>query len=266
MPLFSEESSEDFVIHHLINGPAWHPFPGVSIPLPPGFQLGGLRMDFSLHLTMMLIACLILFVLFVLLYRKRSDSAPKGITNLLEVMVIFVRDEICISYLGEKDGRRLASIFLSFFFLVLVMNLMGLIPLFATATANINVTTALALLTMFMMVLGGIVKNGPIGFLKLFLPPGVPKILYIILFPMELLGLFTRPLALTLRLFANMMGGHLVILSFISLIIKFGAAGLPFSLLVLFIYCLEVLVAFLQAFIFTMLSAMFVGMMMHPSH
>jgi F-type H+-transporting ATPase subunit a len=139
-------------------------------------------------------------------------------------------------------------------------------PFFATATANVNVTVSLSLITLTLMVVGGFAKNGPIGFIKLFLPSGVPKPLYVLLFPIELLGLATRPFALTMRLFANMLGGHIVIFSLVSLIIRFGWVGLPAIFLALFSYSLEVLVAFIQAYVFTLLSAVFVGSMMHPSH
>jgi F-type H+-transporting ATPase subunit a len=257
---------EEFVAHHLRNAPAWHPLPGVSIPLWQGVLVRGADMSLSLHTAMLLLAGLFLFIIFGLLYRKRANEAPRGLTNMLEAVVVFVRDEICVSFLGEKDGRRLAPLFLNFFFFILMINLMGLVPLFATATANVNVTGALALITLALMILGGLIKNGPVGFIKLFLPPGVPLPLYIVIFPLEVMGLFTRPLALTLRLFANMLAGHLVILTFLSLIITFGWVGVPFVLMAFFIYMLEVLVAVIQAFIFTMLSAIFAGSMMHPSH
>jgi len=256
----------EFVINHVVNSGSWHPVPGVGLSLGDEIQLFGVNLGLSLHSLMLIFAAGIVFLLFGILYKKRSDRAPSGITNMLEALVLFVRDEICINYMGEKDGKRLAPFFLNFFFLVLVMNLMGLVPLFSTATANISVTMGLALITLTMMIIGGIVKNGLIGFLQLFLPPGVPKLVYIILFPIELMGLFIKPFALTIRLFANMLGGHIVIFSLLGLIISFGWFGIPSLALALFVFFLELLVAFIQAFIFTMLSAMFVGDMMHPSH
>jgi F-type H+-transporting ATPase subunit a len=117
-----------------------------------------------------------------------------------------------------------------------------------------------------MMFIGGIIKNGPLGFIKIFMPGGVPWPLYFILFPIELLGMFIKPFALTMRLFANMLGGHIVIYSMLGLIIILGWAALPSIFLALFITFLELLVAFIQAYIFTLLSAMFVGSFMHPEH
>jgi F-type H+-transporting ATPase subunit a len=260
-----KENIEEFIIHHLTDSDKWQPIPGIKIPLLSDLKAGIVDMSLTLHVLMLLIAGTILFVLFGLLYKKKS-GAPTGITNMLEVLVSFVRDEICINYLGEKDGKRLAPFFLNFFFLILVLNLMGLVPLFSTATANINVTAGFALITLSMMIIGGIIKNGPIGFVHVFLPPGVPPPLYIILFPIEVMGMFIKPFALTMRLFANMLGGHIVIYSLLGLIMSFGWAGTPSILLALFIYMLELLVAFIQAFIFTLLSAMFVGSMLHPSH
>jgi len=260
-----QEVSE-YIIHHLVNSDIWHPLPNVGIPLLGDITVFGVDLGFSLHALMMILAAGIVFLLFGLLYQKQRRQAPAGISNMLEVLVLFVRDEICINYMGEEDGRRLAPFFLNFFFMVLVMNLMGLIPLFSTATANINVTAGLALITLTMMIVAGIAKNGLIGFIQLFLPPGVPKPVYIILFPIEVMGFFIKPFALTMRLFANMLGGHIVLFSLLGLIIIFGFIGLPFLVLALFVIFLELLVAFIQAYIFTMLSAMFVGSMMHPSH
>lgn len=256
----------EFIIHHLMNADTWHPLPGVGIPLLGDITLFGVNVGLSLHALMLVIAAGIVFLLFGLLYKKQSCQAPSGITNMLEALVLFIRDEVCINYMGEEDGKRLAPFFLNFFFLILVMNLMGLIPFFVTATANINVTLGLSLITLTMMIVGGVVKNGLIGFVQLFLPPGVPKPIYMILFPIEIMGLFIKPFALTMRLFANMLGGHIVIFSLLGLIMTFGWAGLPALGLALFIFFLELLVAFIQAYIFTMLSAMFVGTMLHPSH
>jgi F-type H+-transporting ATPase subunit a len=256
----------EFIVHHLVNADSWHPLPGVGIPLLGDISLFGVNMGLTLHVLMLILAACTVFLLFGVLYKKQSSQAPSGITNMLEVLVLFVRDEICINYMGESDGKKLAPFFLNFFFLVLVMNLMGLIPLFATATANINVTLGLSLITLTMMIVGGMVKNGPVGFVQLFLPPGVPKLVYVILFPIEVMGLFIKPFALTMRLFANMLGGHIVLFSVLGLIMTFGWVGLPSLGLALFVFFLELLVAFIQAYVFTMLSAMFVGSMMHPSH
>lgn len=219
----------------------------------------------SLHMLMLLIAAAFLFLLFGVWYRK-DTMVPPRLTNALEVLILFIRDEVAVNALGARDGRRLAPLFFSFFFFILTLNLMGLIPLFAGATGNINVTAGLALCTFCFMVFGAIHANGIKGFLHAFIPPGVPWPILIILVPIEMLGLLIKTTALTIRLFANMMAGSIVLYALIGLIVMFGLVALPSLLLALFIFLLKVLVAFLQAYIFTMLSAIFIGQTLHPEH
>lgn len=192
-------------------------------------------------------------------------SAPKGrLQNMLETLVLFVRDEIARPNLGDKTDKYLPYLLTAFFF-ILTCNLIGLVPFGATATSNIMVTTVLATITFLLTQLGGSRDH----WMHVFNPPGVPGFVKPILIPVELLGLFTKPIALAIRLFANMTAGHLVILSLIGLIFTFGglfgdAAGYGVSFIsvafALFIYCLELLVSFIQAYVFTMLSALFIGM------
>lgn len=277
---YSAEDLQTFIEHHVTDSKEWHllPFEWGHFHFPefkniytlpewlPGFIEKEVDLSPTLHFAMFLLASFIMIFLFVFVYRKQSKVAPKGMTNLLEIFVIFVRDEISKAYLGEKDGRRFAPVFLNFFFLILILNYIGLIPGMSTATANIAVTAGLASVTLFIMIVGGFIYHGPINFIKLFIPSGIPAFVIPIIFPIELLGLIVKPFALTMRLFANMLAGHMVILSLLGLIITFGWFGLPSILLALFIYILEILVAFIQAYVFTMLSAMFVGSMLHPSH
>ncbi|BBM89649.1 ATP synthase subunit a [Spirochaetota bacterium] len=265
---------KEFIIHHVGDSAIWHPFPyplsdiTVYFPSQKLFTLGGQEIYFSngLHATMLVIAFILLCVVFIGLYRRDATQAPRGLTNLLETFVVFIRNNIAIEYLGEKDGKRFAPFFLTVFFMILSLNLMGLVPLFSTATANVNVTAAFACVTLAAMVVGGIVRNGALGFFKLFVPAGVPTFLVPVLFVLEFVGLFIKPFALTIRLFANLLAGHIVIFSILGVIITFGLFGLPILGLGLFIYLLEIFVAFLQAYIFTLLSAIFIGEMLHPSH
>ena len=191
---------------------------------------------------------------------------PHGLTNLLEIFVLFIRDQISIPSLGEKDGRRMAPLFCSFFFFILGLNLLGLIPIFRAATGNVNVTGALALVTLTFMIFGSIYKNGFMGFVKVFMPSGVPWPILILLTPVEFIGMFIKAFALTIRLFANMLAGHIVIYALLGLIVIFGWAALPAMALAMGVYFLELFIAFLQAYIFTLLSAMFIGQMVHPEH
>ncbi|MDA0989568.1 MAG: F0F1 ATP synthase subunit A [Verrucomicrobia bacterium] len=253
----TSQAVQNYVSHHTMDNPnVWHlPFFHIDLPAP-----------LSLHAVMLILAAVFLCLLFVRLYRKR-DEVPSGLTNCLEVLVLFVRDEIAIANMGEKDGRQFAPFFCSLFFFILCLNLMGMIPLFSTATANLSVTLALAVVTFAFMVIGGIVRNGPIGFLKSFMPSGVPWPILIILFPIEVIGMFIKPFALMIRLFANMLAGHIVLFSIIGLAVTFGiGSAAPAILMASGIFMLEVFVAFLQAFIFTLLSAMFIGSFLHPEH
>jgi F-type H+-transporting ATPase subunit a len=193
------------------------------------------------------------------------DTEPRGLfQNLFETLVMFVRDEIVRPNLGPKSDRYLPYLLTAFFF-ILTCNLLGLVPFGATATSNIMVTAVLATFTFVLTQLGGTRDYWK----HILWPPGVPTFVKPILIPVEILGLFTKPFALAVRLFANMTAGHLVILSLIGLIFAFnnlfgpsaGYGVAPVSVAFsLFIYLLELLVAFIQAYVFTMLSALFIGM------
>jgi F-type H+-transporting ATPase subunit a len=246
---------QEYIMHHVKDSHEWA-LPFVKIPLPSFL---------SLHALMVLLGAAFVLLLFVVLYRK-EDPVPRRLTNLLEVFVLFVRDKIAIANLGEEDGRKMTPLLCSFFFFILTLNVLGLIPLFATATSNVNVTAALALVTLGFMIFGAIYKNGVLGFLGAFVPHGVPWPVLIILAPVEFVGMFIKAFALTIRLFANMLAGHIVIFNLVGMVVIFGLFALPTIFLALGIYLLEVLVAFLQAFIFTFLSAMFIGQIHHPAH
>ena len=219
----------------------------------------------SLHAFMLLLASGILIFLFGVLYR-RGNAVPTGITNLLEMLVVFVRDEISVRYLGEKDGRKLAPLFCSFFFFILTLNLLGLVPGFASATGNLSVTCTLALVTFCFMVFGAIIKVGLCGFIKGLVPSGVPLPLALLIFPLEVVSVAIKTGALMIRLFANMLAGHMALFLLVGMLVIFGAWALPVMLMVLFVYILELFVAVLQAYIFTLLSAIFIGQRYHPEH
>ncbi|MFA5060057.1 MAG: F0F1 ATP synthase subunit A [Candidatus Omnitrophota bacterium] len=247
---------EQYIMHHVTNAHQWR------LPFLPPLELPSFL---SLHALMLFFCAAFLIVLFVFCFNKK-DRVPHGMTNLLEAFVVFIRDDIAVNCLGEKDGRKMTPLFCTFFFFILGLNLMGLIPLFSTATANVNVTAALALVTLSFMIFGAIYKNGFMGFVKALVPSGVPAPILIILVPIEVLGLFIKTFALTIRLFANMLAGHIVIFALLGLVVLLGFAALPAVVLALFIYVVEILVCFLQAYIFTLLSAMFIGQMYHPAH
>lgn len=245
-----------YVMGKAQNATYWKlPFLG-KLPLPEWLTLHGL---------MLVLASVFLLLSFYFAFRRR-DPVPRGFANLLELLVLFVRDNIAIANLGEKDGRKLAPLLCTFFFFILTLNLMGLIPLFTTATANINVTAALATTTLAVMIGGAIYKNGLVGFLHAFIPHGVPWPVLIILTPIEIMGMFIKTFSLTIRLFANMFAGHVVIYTLIGLVVMFGPLAFASIGLAIGIYVLKIVVALLQAYVFTLLSAMFIAQIHHPAH
>ncbi len=236
--------------------------------------------DFSItkNVFMMIISIILLMLIFFSMksaYSKNGiKTAPKGIQSLLEPLVTFVVDDIAKPNLG-KNYEKFVPYLLSAFFFILINNLMGLIPFFpgsANLTGNIAVTLTLATITFILTNLNGSKDY----WTHVFIMPGIPKPLLLILTPIEIIGLFTKPFALMMRLFANMTAGHIIILSLVSLIFILGengssvggaiggtAVAVPF---VLFMNGLELLVALLQAYIFTLLSAIFIGMATEEHH
>jgi F-type H+-transporting ATPase subunit a len=178
----------------------------------------------------------------------------------MEVLVVFIRDEVALSNMGPS-GLRYVPYLLSTFFVILIMNLMGLIPYGATATGNIAVTAGLAIVAFVMIQVAAIRAQGLSHYLA-HLTGGVHPLLWPIMIPIEIIGLFTKPFALCIRLFANMTGGHIVILSLIGLVFLFQsfAVGVGSILLSTGIMLLEIMVAFIQAYVFVMLTSLFMGL------
>jgi F-type H+-transporting ATPase subunit a len=243
----------------------------VLVPLPT-FRIGGVAFDLSITkaVLMMWIAVLLALVLFgVLARRLRSADTPRGsLTNLFEAIILFVRNDMVYEIMGEGTGSRFTPYFLTLFFFILFCNLLGLIPFLATATANVAVTGGLALLTFFLTQGSGIREQGFVPYMRSLVPPGMPIFLLPIMIPIEIIGHLIRPFALTIRLFANMTAGHVVILSLLGLIFLFRAIviAVPAVAFVLFIDSLELFVACLQAYIFVFLSILFVNAAVHPEH
>ena len=229
-------------------------------------------MDFSItkNVFMMLLAVIILLIVFLSLaksYKKTGVSAPKGLQGFLEPLVVFIEEDVAIPNIGVTKYKKYMPYLLTVFFFILIQNLMGLIPFFpfgANVTGNIAVTMVLAVFTMLITNLGA--NKG--YWQHIFNPPGVPLWLYPILIPVEILGIITKPFALMIRLFANITAGHIIVLSLVSMIFIFKSVfmAVPSGILVLFMDMIELLVAFLQAYIFTLLSALFIGLAMPEHH
>jgi ATP synthase subunit 6 len=250
----------------------------------PWERADGKDMGFTLDLSMTANRVFLLVAMFVLILitsaagrKSKKSLVPKGNHNLIESLVVYVRDEIVYPNIEKKWADRLMPYFLTVFFFIFTINLIGLFPLTKTPTGNLAVTVTLAICTFILTQIMGIRTMGLSEYLKHFtgglhemdIPLAMKIILIAIMVPIEFIGLFTKPFALTMRLFANMTAGHIVIGALIGLALLFQsviagfAVSVPFAL---FIYLLELLVAALQAFVFTMLSAVFVGMMVHEHH
>ena len=248
-------------LNHAINEPIHH-----AIGFDP---------HVSKHVVMMMLAATIVAVAGIAAARVATRASGRGLLgNCVESTFIFLRDEVVGPNVGHHHGRAYLPWFATFFFFILTCNLIGLMPppLGATATGNVNVTAALAALTFFTVQVGGMMEKGVLGYWTGLVPHGVAWWMWPLVFVIELVGLITKPFALTVRLFANMTAGH-VILGVLTVFL-ITADGFMKQLMVapptigfaLFIMTFEVLVAFVQAYIFTTLSSIFVGLALSHEH
>ena len=228
-------------------------------------------LSFTRHLLFAILAAGLLLWGFISLARRYAagvgrSSAPRGVfQNALELLIVFIRDEVALASIGPKHYQRFLPYLLTVFFFILTCNLLGLVPWGATASSNINITAALALFTFILTQVNG----SKAYWQHIFWPPGMPVAVKLLMIPTEIMGIFIKPIVLAIRLFANMTAGHLVILSLIGMIFTFsslfgpiGGYGVaPVAVgFTLFINVLELLIALIQAYIFTFLSALFIGM------
>jgi F-type H+-transporting ATPase subunit a len=285
-----KDDTAEYILHHVsdaheleIEIPLSHNhiaihLPQILVPLSAGgcaLDAAGhpmgrcLDLSITKHTVMMWLAALLLILaLLTGSNRNKAKLVPRGTSqNLFEMLVLFVRDELAIKNIGKEDGPRYVPYLLTAFFFILFMNLLGLFPWMASATGNIAVTCGLALCTFFVTQAASIRAAGLKGYLA-HLTGGVHWALWPIMIPVEVLGLFTKPFALTIRLFANMLAGHIVIFFLLGLIFMLGhpavaLVSVPFAM---GIYLLELFVAFVQAYVFTMLSALFIGMGVAMGH
>lgn len=246
-----------------------------KVPLPTGWMLFGIDVSPTKHVVYMVLAAIgVLVCVFAakrsIVKRHVEGRAPGGFGTAIEAMVIFVREDIVLPAMGHGGDRYLPYI-LTLFFFIMFCNFFGLVPWGSTATGDIAVTAGLALISFGVIEVSGMRALGPKGYLKtiVMVPPGMhgfgAVLMACILTPIEIIGKLVKPFALCLRLFANMTGGHFVILSLMGLIFIFGSwlvAGGSVAL-ILFMMCLELLIALLQAYIFALLTSVFIGMMLH---
>lgn len=292
-------NAADTIIGHVANTGLDHPI----LHLPPVF---GIDISVTKHVFMVWVVATLIFVVVTAMVRRylaQGRLVPSGGMNALEAGVEFVRDAIVLPNVGKKWVMTWTPLLLTFFLFILVANAVGLIPIFdtlalldkfvlhtgehsflksllhggSTATANFNVTAALASITFFAIIMAGSMANGFIQHWKNLVPHGLAWPLYFLLIPLEFIGMLVRPFALTMRLAANMAGGHIAILAILSFVFIFteltasslvGAGiGFGFSLpLAVAISSLEIIVVLVQAYVFTLLSAVFIGMAIHAHH
>ena len=249
-----------------------------TVPLPAVFDKDpvqdGTQLAMSNLQIFQLVAVLFILIAFSGVPAYVRTGRGDAISRLGAGFCQYIRDEMVEPNMHGSFGRRFLPYFLSVFFFIMMMNLMGLAPGGATPTASIFVTAALAVTTLFAMVGCGMAAQGPLAFWKN-LVPHVPTALWPLMFVVEVLGLFVKPFALMIRLFANLTGGHMVVLSFMGLIFFFATTDFsnmgyivsPIAVgFAVFIMIIEAFVALLQAFIFTQLSILFVGAAVHPEH
>jgi len=287
------------IIEHVSNSEIDHPL----LQLPRVFGI-----DFSVtkHVLMLWLVAAVLFVVVVWAVRRylRQDRlVPSGFMNGLEGIVEFIRDSIVVPNIGPRWANTWTPLILTFFLFILAANAVGLIPLFevlglldhgllhtgddsfvkhimhggTTATGNFNVTAALATITFGAIIVAGTMAHGFVKHWQNLVPHGLPWWVYILLIPIEVMGMFVKPFALTMRLAANMMGGHIAILAILSFVFLFTemfhsslagigvgvAVSIPLAAL---ISALEIIVVLVQAYVFTLLSAVFIGMAINVHH
>jgi F-type H+-transporting ATPase subunit a len=298
------EAAEKFdagktIIEHVSNSGLDHPL----LHLP---TIAGINFSVTKHVLMLWLVSGFVFILLswtVRRYSKQSQPVPSGFANALEYLVEWIRDSIVLPNVGKKWVNTWAPLLLTFFVFILCSNAVGLIPLFevlgvldhfvlhtaqgsfakqvmhggTTTTANFNVTAALATVTFGAIIVAGSRAHGFVTHWKNLVPGGVSKFVYPILIPIEIMGMFVRPFALTMRLAANMTGGHIAILAILSFVFLFtelfgrAVAGIGVGLavsipLAVGISGLEILVVLIQAYVFTLLTAVFIGMAIHVHH
>lgn len=287
----AEEWGTEVMMHHVVDSDIWEfgPFGEIHLPEIPAFNIGGLEIDLSItkHVLFLVFAAVLTIVTMFIAARsterlKGGEKAPGGVLNGIEAFYLYLRDDVVMANIG-RGGERFVPLVITLFFFILYANLLGLIPFGATATGNIMVTAALAIIALVVIETAGFIALGPLGYAKtvFFLPPGLPgplkPVTLLIMAPVELIAKFSKIMALAIRLFANMTAGHFVILAFMGLILTYGsmvgqglfgttvgAATILGSMgLALFVMMLEIFIALLQAYIFAMLVSVFIGLIRH---
>lgn len=269
------EEEHGFDILHHIQDARYIETPFGDIDLPPAgsWMVGPVDMTPTKHVVFLGLTAVIVLLLFLLgargAARVGATDAPKRGHNALEALVLFLRDKVVMENVGH-GGERYVPFVITLFFFILVSNLLGLLPWGATATGNVSVTAALALMSFVVIEMAGMRAQGAayvntIVYWNRDLPLPIRVVLMLIMTPVEMLGKLTKPFALAIRLFANMTAGHVLLLAIIGLIFVFGSYAIAVApvLMAVALTFLEIFVAFLQAYIFALLTSVFIGLIMH---
>jgi len=268
-----------FISHHLEDARVFE-FAGMSFDLRPlafePFHVGPVALDLSptRQLFFIFLAALLCIAIFVpvakALAHKDAARAPRGFSNAMEALVLYFRDNVVRSNIGHgADGYT--PFILTIFFFILFMNLLGLTPLGVTPTGNLSVTAGMALIAFLTVEVSGMLSLGPKGYAQtiFYMPHGLPTVMkpvmLVIMAPVEFLSKLTKPFALSVRLFANMMAGHILILALVGLVLvqQSYMVGVASVVIMSALMILELFVAFLQAYIFSMLTSVFIGLIRH---
>lgn len=274
------ENADELEFTSPAGGTAHIPLPTLRIPLkanacpasveqPASLSNGCLDISLTKHAVMMWFAGFWLLLFALLGFRKRKKNlVPRGLkANVLEMGVLFIRNDVVIPTIGKEQANKYTPYICSIFFFILFMNLLGIFPWMSTPTGNLSVTGGLALCTFVLTEIAGLRSAGVKGYFA-HLSGGAPKYLIWMMVPIEIMGKFTKPFALTVRLFANMIAGHIVIFSLLGLIMIFQTwllsfFSVPFSV---FMFLLEIFIALIQAYIFAILSAVFISLGLSMGH
>ena len=260
----------DVVLHHVINDKNNVKFFDI--------KLGPIDLSITKHVVILwVVGALVVLMALIATERYRRDinAKPKGLSHIYEMLVEFIKKDIVDPNIGDNYSKRWTPLILTFFVFILTGNLFGLIPIndllnggSSTVTGNFFNTVALAIITFFSIIIAGSQKHGFFGYWKNMIPHGVPGPVLLILIPIEILGMFIRPFVLTLRLGANMTAGHIGMIAIFGLPMMLGnpSLGIVSVILNIAIYFLEFIVCTVQAYVFTLLSAVFIGMAIHAEH
>jgi F-type H+-transporting ATPase subunit a len=268
----------EMILHHLADSSEWEtPFGVLHLP---ELHLGPLDLSITKHVLFMRIAAVLVASILILAARdarrehaRGAGRGPRGAANVVEALILFLRDEVALKNIGH-GGERYVPYIVSVFFFILFCNLLGLLPWGASPTGNISVTATLAVMTFLVVEFAGMRELGPAGYARtiFFIPHGLPfymkPIMLAIMTPVEFLGKLAKPFALAIRLYANMTAGHAVVLALTGLIVLSGIGGVLYVglaplVMAVAIMLLEIFVALLQAYIFAMLSSVFIGLIRH---